>query len=74
MFDHCDSVMKNVIDKKTKMKRQWLINDLLLFIKKYVAVSLYFKLKKKFFMADREFKCTFGHELFFLESKECNDF
>ncbi len=49
MFDHCDSIMKNVIDKKTKMKRQWLINDLLLlFIKKYVAVSLYFKFKKSF--------------------------
>ena len=46
VFDLCDSIMKNVI---------------VLFIKKYVAVSLYFKFKKVFFMADRKFKCKFGH-------------
>jgi len=50
VFNHCDSIMKNVIIKKTKTKRQLLINDLLfLFIKKYVAVSLYFKFKKVFY-------------------------
>ena len=61
VFDHCDSIMKNVINKKTKMKRQWFINDLLLlYIKKYVKVSLYFKLITVF-MADRKLICNFSH-------------
>ncbi len=61
VFDHCDSIMKNVINKKTKTKRQWLIIDLLILLIKNMLQYLYILNLKKFLMADRKFKCKFGH-------------
>ncbi len=39
--NHCDTIMKNVINKKTKTKRQWLVNDLLLLFIKNMLQYLY---------------------------------
>ena len=41
VFDQCDSIMKNVINKKTKTKRQRLVNDLLLLFIKNILQYLY---------------------------------